>query len=274
MSPVQTQRVVLAYSGSLSSSAAVPWLVETHRLDVVAAIVDVGQTDDLEELRARALACGATRAHVIDRRDAFARAAVLPAIAAPTPLDAEALLRLPEPIIAATLVEVAAIEGAVAVAHASRERSFDGCLADIEPALKVIAPAREWRERGIGVPDYARAHHLPPASTRAERHLLIRRVAPALLQSDGSARVTIAFDAGVPVSVNGVEMTLEELIESVSLIGGQYGFGDGAVPAPAAVVLRAAYAASAGHGSAPVRLEQGSLVVAERESRPALVNHS
>jgi argininosuccinate synthase len=88
---VDLQRIVLAYSGRLASSAAVRWLIETYGAEVVTVTVDVGQTDDLEEVYARALACGATRAHVVDRCEVFARNTVLPAVARPEPLDRRSL---------------------------------------------------------------------------------------------------------------------------------------------------------------------------------------
>src|SRR5687768_334784 len=111
-------RCVVAFTGHPASCAAVRWLADEHGLDVVALIVDVGQIDDLEEVQARALACGAIRAHVVDRCDAFARHVIGPAAAASTPLDQNALEGLAHPVIAAALVEVAAIEAADAVAHA------------------------------------------------------------------------------------------------------------------------------------------------------------
>ena len=215
--------VVLAFDGSAASCAAVQWLIDTHNAEVAALIVDVGQADDLDEMRSRALACGAVRAHVVDRCEAFARDAILPAVAAGAPVDEEALSELAQPVIAAALAEVAAIEG-----------------------------GESW---------------LPPSGGRSsahERHLLMRR--PGRPATD-DARLTIEFDRGIPVSVNGVTMGLRELIEIVSLIGGQYpddavasGFSRiSAAVSPALGLLQAAYRACGGHGSATLHLEPQSV---------------
>ena len=262
--------VALAYSGTLASSAAIRWLIDTYGAEVAAVIVDVGQTDDLEEVYARALASGAMRAHVVDRRDAFVRTAVFPALASDVALDAEALRRLAHPVVAAALAEVAAIEGADTVAHASRDHSLDEALRRTDPALRVVAAAREWAERGVDACEYVRMHHLSQGALRAERHLLIRRSAPLPLRSDAAAFVTIGFDGRMPVSVNGVAMAPVELLESASLIGGQYSLGSAdAVPAPAAVLLRAAYRASGGRGTVTLQLQAAELaVVPEREPAP------
>jgi argininosuccinate synthase len=268
---VEPQRIALAYSGSVSSSAAVRWLMERHGADVVAVIVDVGQTDDLEEVYTRALACGAIRAHVIDRRELFARDTVLAAVAAPAPLDDDALRRLPDPLIASTLVDIAAIEGVGTVAHAAPHASFDEHLQRLDPALRIIAARREWAQQGLDVTEYVRTHDLPHNLARVERHLLIRPLA-AMAPSEGAgADVTIGFAEAIPVSVNGVAMELEELIESLSLIGGQYRLSASTdLPAPAAALLHAAYRASQGRVSATLHLKAGSLDVVE-ERKPTLV---
>jgi argininosuccinate synthase len=263
---VNKERIVLAYSGSLASSAAIAWLLERHGADVVALTIDVGQTEDLEEVRARALACGALRAHVVDARDAFARDYVVPALARGV-IDAESWCRLADPLIASTLADIAAIESADAIAHAAagegshqRGAALDAALAAAAPALPVVAPAREWRMDAGSLADYARARSLPGALERREPHLLIRRAGDPARAPQAAARLDLSFEDGVPVSLNGVPMTLVELIESVSLIAGQYGLGHGAQrPVPAAVVLRAAYGAARGrHESVRLSLRPGT----------------
>ena len=275
---MELQRIALAYSGSLASSAAVRWITEMHGAEVVAVVVDVGQMDDLGELYTRALACGATRAHVIDRRTTFARHTVLPALAGPSPLDDDALRRLADPVIASTLLELATIEGADAVAHAALEDdSLDREIARIDPARRVVAVASEWRARGVDAAAYLRMHHLSPGVVRAGRHLLIRPLTDTRLAADDEvADVTIGFEGGTPVAVNGVSMELDELIESLSLIGGQYGLSASPeLPAPAAILLQAAYRESAGRAAVTLRLKPHSLVVTgDRAPRPVAVNQS
>jgi argininosuccinate synthase len=255
------ERIVLAYSGSLASSAAVAWLLERHGADIVALTVDVGQTDDLEEVRARALACGAVRAHVIDARETFARDYVLPAMR-PGSVGVP-VARLADPLIARTLAEVAVIEHADAVAHAAEDTSLDRHLAAVDPSRRVVALAHEWAAAGVRVIDYARSRHVPGVVDRRDRHLLIRPVVAAARAPESDAHLDVALHAGVPAALNGVPMMLDELIESLSLITGHYGVGDGEHPtAPAAVVLRAAYAA-AEHADDVVRvtLQRGTFTV-------------
>ena len=114
---------MLAFNGNTASRAAVRWLTAA-RAEVAALIVDVGQANDLEQVRARALTCGAVRAHVVDRCEVFAREHIVPAAAAAAPINDQTLRRLAHPVIAAALVEVAAIERADAVAYASRDSSL------------------------------------------------------------------------------------------------------------------------------------------------------
>ena len=242
------QRIVLAFNGHSASCAAVKWLAETFDADVIALIVDVGQGDDPEEVYGRALACGARNVHVVDRCEAFARRAVVPAAAALATLDERALRQLPYPVIAAALVEVAAIEGAGTVAHASVDTTLDAEIHTLDPMLRVLAPARDVM------------HHLQPAGAgHPDRHLLMRRAAGTAPSATETATVTIGFEAGVPRSVNGVVMELPELIESLSLIGGQYQI-DGSNAAPAFVLLQRAYRESAGRGSVTLKLQASSMV--------------
>jgi argininosuccinate synthase len=265
------ERILLAYSGTLASSAAAAWIAERHGADVVTVTIDVGQAADLDEVRARALACGAIRAHVIDVRDAFAREYVMPALRSDS---APPLTTLAYPLIARTLVEVALIEAADAVAHASSTATLADEVASVNPALRVVSPAREWATGDMDLMEYVRARRLPSGPVR-ESHLLIRPATdPA--RADGAAAVlAVSFEDGVPASVNGVPMALPELIESLSLIGGQQGIGYSDAPhAPAAVILRAAYAASRGsNGVARLKLHRGTCAV-EPIAAPELVNHS
>jgi len=167
------ERIVLAYSGGLNASAAISWLAETRRAEVISLTLDLGQGGNLEPVRERALAAGATRAHVLDVREEFALRYVLPALQAGAcddggwPLAAA----LGQPLIAKTLLDIARIEGAASVAHACPGNSRDGARIDaavraLAPDARVVAPAREWgmsraqtaeyaRDRGVPLPDGA-----------------------------------------------------------------------------------------------------------------------
>ena len=237
------RRIVLVFAGDTRSCAAVRWLAESCCADVAALVVDVGQPDDLEEIRARAIACGAVRAHVLDRCEAFARDVVVPAAAAPAPPDGEALRRFADPVIAAALLEVAAIEGADAVAFASADQSLGEHIYAIAPAMEVIVAT-------TALPD--------TSAVRSGGHLLMR---PPAYTASEPAHVTIEFHDRVPVSVNGVPMGLRELIEILSLLGGEYAAAT--AEAPALDLLRAAYGACGGRGSITLQLHP---------AQPVLVN--
>lgn len=256
-------RVILAFNGDSASCGAVRWLMDEHHADVVALVVDVGQMDDLEEVQARAVACGAIRAHVLDRCDAFARD-VLGRVRL---LDRRSLGEGGQPgihlsLIAAALVEVAAIEGTNVVAHASKNDGFETHLRRLKPSLHVLAPAGEWTAQGVDVADYVKRHHRSPGVVRPERHLLIRRPASSA-SGCGAAQVTVGFENGIAAYVNGVSMGVSELIESLSLIGSRYGLGEGdPQPAPALELLQAAYSASGGNDSVTLLVRCGSIAVA------------
>ncbi len=241
------QRIVLAFSGDARSCAAVKWLTASGQTDadVVAVLVDVGQLNDLEELRGRAIGCGAIRAHVLDRCETFARDVILPAAAALAPPEAAALHRLAHPVIAAALVEIAAIESADAIACASMHPSLSEHIRALDAAMTVVVPPGEWMPHTSAIRD--------------GRHLLMRR--PAFV-ADEPAHVTIEFDEGTPVSVNGVTMGLRELIESLSLLGGEYAAAT--ADAPGLDVLRAAYRASGGRGAITLHLQPAQPVLVNR----------
>jgi argininosuccinate synthase len=268
---LDSTRIVLAYNGSAASCAAVKWLQDVHQADVAALIVDIGQAGDVEEVRARALAGGALRAHVVDRSDAFAHDAVAAVMAQDTPIDEEVLTHIADRIIAAALVEVGRIEAADAVAHASTQSSFTEAVHVVDATLRVVAPAREWLERGIDLSEYVAQHRLQPGVVSSERNLLLRRALPG---ASTTAHVTIGFDGGLPVSVNGVAMGLKDLIECVSVISGQYSASP-AVGAPALTLLNTAYAVSGGRESATVELRPLTIaVVDERTPQRELVNRA
>ena len=262
-------RIVLAFNGRPASCAAAKWIISggagraVGPIDVAALIVDVGQGEDPEETRGRAVACGARRVHVLERLDQFARRAVIPAAAADEALDDRAVRQLAYPVIAAALVEVAAIEGADVVAHGSADEALDAEIHALAPHLRVLAPVRAGN---------VRRDKAQPSLAHPDRHLLMRaRAVPAATGS--TASVTLAFDAGIPVSVNGVPMALPELIECLSLIGGQYRLQD-SNNTPALTLLQRAYRVSHGHDSVSLHLQSGSLVVSSVETTPELVNHA
>lgn len=295
--------VVLAYAGGIHASAAIPWLADTLGVEVVTVTLDVGQGHELAELRARALACGAVRAHAVDARDGFARDVLVPSLFTSEPADAPrpSISRLPWPLIARTLTEIARIEGAGAVAHGSTDPAFDACIHAVDSSVSIIAPAREWTMNDADLIEYARVRRLPllgPATPgcRIDRNMWGRSIAwegddePSAVRAPRArgrvhepALVDIHFERGMPTAVNGVPMSPAELIDCLSLIGSQHGVGRRHVSlpgsrhvvhdAPAATILRAAAAEVGESGSADVclRLADGQYIVLNPADRHALL---
>jgi argininosuccinate synthase len=251
------ERIVLAFSGGLDTSVAIPWLAEKYRAEVVTVTVDLGQGASPEDVRERALAIGAARAHVIDARDEFARDFILPALQAGAMYEGRYPLAtaLGRPLIAKYLVEVAHIEGTNAIAHGCSGKGNGQVRMDIsaralDPDIKVIAPAREWDLTWNDEIDYARERGIPlstaadsPYSTDA--NLWGRSIECGELDDpwieptediyiltkeptespDRPAYVEIAFERGVPVSINGIAMSMVELVSSLDTIAGAHAVG-------------------------------------------------
>jgi len=205
------ERVILAQAGGLDTSIAIPWLADTYRAEIIAVTIDLGQRKEwLEEVRDRALATGAVRAHVVDVRDEFARDYLIRGLKAglfrhdPAAM-VEALAR---PILAQTLVAIAGIEEAHAVAHGDRGGRGGAALATavraLDPALILLA-----------VP----ATMSTPVEDRAE----IARVATTF--PDEPAYVDVAMQRGAPTGINGVAMPWPDLVASLDILARAHGVG-------------------------------------------------
>jgi argininosuccinate synthase len=251
------KRIVLAYSGGLDTSVAIPWLAEKYGAEIIAVTLDIGQGEDLTNVRERALALGAVRAHVIDAREEFARDYVMRALQARAIYEdgyplASALAR---PLIAKHLVAIARMEGAPAVAHGCTGKDNDQVGLDIsvralDPSLTLIAPARDWEMSRSDEIEYARVRNIPVPVTIAspysvDSNLWGRSVECGVLEDawteppddiytltrapqhcpDEPAYIEIDFERGVPVRANGIDMALVELIESLETIAGAHGVG-------------------------------------------------
>jgi argininosuccinate synthase len=252
------EKVVLAYSGGLDTSIIIPWLKENYAYDVIAMVGDVGQGDDIEAVVAKAYATGASQVVVEDLREEFLSGYVFPALKAGAVYEHKYLLgtSLARPVIAKHQVEVALREGATAVAHGCTGKGndqvrFELAYQALAPELHVIAPWREWslksREDCL---DYAEQHGIPVAASREKIHSRDRNLwhvsheggeledaANAPLAStwqltrspqeapDREEKVTIGFEAGVPVSVNDLELDPVSLVELLNEIGGRNAIG-------------------------------------------------
>ena len=250
-------RIVLAYSGGLDTSVAIPWLKEKYNAEIIAVTMDLGQGRELNQIRERAVGAGAVRCHVLDVREEFARDYILPALQAGAMYEERYPLAtaLGRPLIAKKLVEIAQMENATAIAHGCTGKGNDQVRIDvsaraIDPKIEVIAPARVW---GMSRPEeieYARVRNVPVPTTKSspystDENLWGRSIECGILEDpwneppediysltkspaeapDAPAYVEIEWEKGVPVAVNGVAMPLTELISSLETIAGVHGVG-------------------------------------------------
>jgi argininosuccinate synthase len=266
-------RIVLAYSGGRETSAAIPWLREHYRADVIAVTLDLGQGGGLEAVRDRALAAGAVRAHVVDVREQFAREFVLRSLRADAVLEPGRPMprALGRPLIGQALVDIARIERALAVAHGCDDTGPDrlrieSAVRGLNPGLALLAPAAEWGKSLADPATDPRGREVPRSNAAAfsvDMNLWGRSIAPAggavpdsaftltkpaAACPDEPAAVEVAFETGAPMSINGVTMPLTDLVQSLGTIAGAHGVGripdastGGFMEAPAAVVLHAAH---------------------------------
>jgi argininosuccinate synthase len=252
------KRAVLAYSGGLDTSIIIPWLRENYGCEVVAMIGDVGQGDDYRALRKKALASGASKVYVEDLRREFITGYLWRALQAGAVYEGKYLLgtSLARPVLAKRQAEVALSCGADALAHGCTGKGndqvrFEMAYKALAPGLKVIAPWREWaiksREDAI---DYARQHHIPVPVTKKEPYSRDQNIwhlsheggpletklgeppedAWKLTRSprrapDREVEVTLGFEKGIPVSVNGRKLDPVRLIDTLNVLAGANGVG-------------------------------------------------
>lgn len=250
--------IALAYSGGLDTSIIVPWLKERYDARVICVAADIGQGEELEGVRAKAIASGADECYIEDLRQEFVEDFVWPTLRAGAIYGRKYLLgtSMGRPLIARRQVEIARQVGADALAHGCTGKGndqvrFELTYAAFAPDLPVIAPWREWnirsREDAIA---YAEAHRIPVAATRDKIYSRDRNVwhisheggvleqpsvaPPAdlfMLTSspedapDQAEEVTIGFQSGTPVSVNGVELDAVDIVVALNKIGGRHGVG-------------------------------------------------
>ena len=252
------QKVVLAYSGGLDTSIIIPWLKETYGCEVIAMIGDVGQQEDLEAARCKALATGASAASVEDLCEEFITGYIWPTLRAGAVYEHKYLLgtSFARPVLAKRQAELALKLGADAVAHGCTGKGndqvrFELTYKALAPGLKIIAPWREWkiasREDAI---TYARAHKIPIEQTianiysrdrniwhlsheggrledpgNAPEEAMWQWVVPPERAPDAGAEVEIGFEAGTPVAVNGERLAAVALLEKLNAIAAAHGVG-------------------------------------------------
>ena len=254
-------KVILAYSGGLDTTVIIPWLKENYDYEVIAVCIDVGQGDDWKTIKQRALDTGATACYVVDAREEYITEYIWPAVKANAVYEDRYLLgtSTARPLIGKILVEYARQENAVAICHGATGKGndqvrFELAIKAFAPDLKVIAAWRDpkWNmdsreaeikfleDRGIPVPmkkdqSYSRDEniwHLSHEGLELEqtqnepnyKHMLQLTTVPEEAPEAGEY-VTIDFEAGIPVAVNGQKMGALELMLELNKIGGRNGVG-------------------------------------------------
>ncbi len=255
-------KVILAYSGGLDTTAIIPWLKENYDYEVVCCCIDVGQGNELDGLEERAKLSGASKLYIEHITDEFVDEYVLPCVKAGAVYENKYLLgtSMARPVIAKKLVEIARKEGAVAICHGATGKGndqvrFELGIKALAPDLKIIAPWRcndTWKMQsredeieychahGIDLPfdashSYSRDRNLwhishegleleDPANAPNYDHLLVLGVSPEKAPEEGEM-ISLTFEEGAPVALNGKKMKASEIIAELNTIGGRNGIG-------------------------------------------------
>ena len=256
------EKVVLAYSGGLDTTAIIPWLKEHFNYDVVCCCIDCGQGKELEGLEERAKLSGASKLYIEDLVDDFCDNYIMPCVKANAVYENEYLLgtSMARPAIAKRLVDIARKEGAVAICHGATGKGndqirFELSIKALAPDIKIIAPWRMtdvWtmqsredeieycKQHGIDLPfdhshSYSRDSNIwhvshegleleDPSLEPNFSNLLVMGVTPEQAP-DEDEYVTMTFEKGVPTSVNGVKMKVSDIIRKLNELGGKHGIG-------------------------------------------------
>ncbi|HMQ03573.1 MAG TPA: argininosuccinate synthase [Pyrinomonadaceae bacterium] len=251
-------KVVLAYSGGLDTSAMLLWIKETYGCEVVCYCADVGQGEEMSGLEEKALATGASKLYIEDLREEFVRDFVWTAVKANALYEGVYLLgtSLARPVIAKRQIEIARREGADAVAHGATGKGNDQVRFELtyyalQPDIKVIAPWRHWEFKGRAeLMAYCEQHGIPvtassekPYST--DRNLMHISYEGGILEdpwapppediflltkspekaADIAEEITISFEKGEPIAINGIAHGAVDLLGQLNFLGGEHGIG-------------------------------------------------
>ena len=258
---IMKEKVVLAYSGGLDTTAIIPWLKENYDYEVICCCIDCGQGEELDGLEERAKLSGATKLYIEDIVDEFCDDFIVPCVQAGAVYENKYLLgtSMARPGIAKKLVEVARKEGATAICHGATGKGndqirFELGIKALAPDLKIIAAWRDdkWtmqsredeieycKAHGIDLPfsadsSYSRDRNLwhishegleleDPSVEPNYDHLLVLSVSPEKAPDEGEY-VTMTFEKGIPTSVNGKQMKVSDIIRELNTLGGKHGIG-------------------------------------------------
>ncbi|MFZ5906516.1 MAG: argininosuccinate synthase [Nitrospirota bacterium] len=252
------KKIVLAYSGGLDTSVAIEWLKETYGAEVIAFCADLGQGEDLKEIRKKALKTGASKVYVEDLREEFARDYVFPMLRANAVYEGSYLLgtSIARPLIAKKQVEIAKKEQAYAVAHGATGKGNDQVRFELtyyalKPDIKVIAPWREWPfDSRSSLIQYARKRRIPVTATKAKPYSIDRNlfhisyeggvledpweeppkdmytlITPPEKAPDKPQYLAIAYRNGDPVALEGERLSPARLLARLNAIAGKHGVG-------------------------------------------------
>jgi len=252
------KKIILAYSGGLDTSVILRWLVETYECPVVAFVADLGQGEELDSLDDKAEASGAESLYVVDLKEDFVKNFVFPMFRANAIYEGTYLLgtSIARPCIAQAQMNIAAKENADAVSHGATGKGndqvrFELTYYSINPEIKVIAPWRTWSLKSRSeLIEYAKKHNIPVTSTAEkpysmDRNLLHLSFEGGILEDpwaeppsdmfilttdpreapDKAQEITLSFEAGDPVAVNGVQMTPANLLDHLNKLAGMHGVG-------------------------------------------------
>ena len=261
MDKKEIKKIVLAYSGGLGTSIIIPWLKENYNNpEIIAVSGNVGQADELEGLEEKALKTGASKLYIEDLTDEFVNECIIPCVKAGAKYEEYMLgTSLARPVIAKRLAEIALREGADAICHGCTGKGndqvrFELTIKAFAPDMKIIAPWREWsiksREEEI---EYAEAHNVPLKINRETNYSKDKNLwhlshegldledagneplyeKPGFLEMgvspidapDEATYVTLDFEAGVPVSIDGEKMSAKDIILKLNELGGRNGIG-------------------------------------------------
>jgi argininosuccinate synthase len=251
-------KVVLAYSGGLDTSVILKWLRETYNCEVICFVADIGQSEELNGIREKALSTGASRVYVEDLREEFVRDFAFAALKANAAYEGLYLMgtALARPLIAKRQIEIARSEGAPAVAHGATGKGNDQVRFELtyyalEPNIKVIAPWREWDMKSRSdLMAYAERHKIPIRATADKPYSMDRNIMHISYEGgiledpwaeppeeifimtrspeaapDRPAYIEIEFESGVPVALSGERLSPARLLERLNQIGGAHGIG-------------------------------------------------
>jgi len=256
--PEDIKKVVLAYSGGLDTSVILKWLIETYQCEVIAFSADLGQEEDLDEVKEKALKTGAKAVYIDDLKETFVKDYVFPAFRGNAIYEGKYLLgtSLARPLIAKRQIEIAEIEGADTVSHGATGKGNDQVRFELSyyaqnPNIKIIAPWREWRlDSRTALIAFAEKYGIPVEATHAKPYSIDKNLLHASYEGgvledpweappeemytmsvspmdapDEPEVVEITFEKGNPVAVNEEILSPAVLLKELNRLGGRHGIG-------------------------------------------------